>query len=111
MVNAMTNLVVQAVRKMGLPSCLPSRELSSWSDYAAPRRSVGGFLGAKTKAVILGVAHRGVLPDVEHAESARWLGALSTESASDFGLLHDLFIEGNKPGPEISTFANWWQTV
>ena len=33
-VNAMTNLVVQAVRKMDLSSWLPLRELSSWFDYA-----------------------------------------------------------------------------
>ena len=40
MVNAMTNLVVQAVRKMDLPFWLPSLEVSSWSD--TPRRSVDG---------------------------------------------------------------------
>ena len=34
MVNAMTTLVVQAVRKIYLTSWLPLRELSSWSDYA-----------------------------------------------------------------------------
>ena len=62
---AMTNLVVQAVRKMDLPSWLPLRESSSWSDYAdhttATRGRLRGFLGAKTKAVILGVA-RGCRP-------------------------------------------------
>ena len=61
MVNAMANLVVQAVRQMDLPSWLPLRDLSSWSDCAdhtaAIRRRLQGFLGAKTKAVILGVAH------------------------------------------------------
>ena len=79
MVNAMTNLVVQAVRKMDFSSWLPLRELSSWSDYAdhtmAIRGRLQGFLGAKTKAVILGVAHGGAVPDIEHAESARWLRA------------------------------------
>ena len=59
------------------------RELSSWTDHAdhttATRGRLQGFLGAKTKAVILGVAHGGAVPDTEHAESARWLGALSVE--------------------------------
>ena len=54
---------------------LPLRELSSWSDNAdhttATRGRLQGFLGAKTKAVILGVAHGGAVFDVEHAEFAR----------------------------------------
>ena len=66
MVNAMTNLVVQVVRKMDLPSWLPLRELSSLSDYAdhttAIRGRLQGFLGAKTKAVILGVSPQGCRP-------------------------------------------------
>ena len=122
MVNATTNLVVQAVRKMDLRSCLPLRELSSWSDDAdhttAIRGRLQGFLVAKTKAVILGVCHGGAVPDIEHAESAHWLRALSVESrllrwtaCSDFGLLHDRFIEAKKPWPENSTFAHWWQTI
>ena len=122
MVNAMTNLVVQAVRKMDLPSWLPLRELSSWSNFAdhttAIRGRLQGFLGAKTKAVTLGVAHGGAVPDTEHAESARWLNALSVESrllrwiaCSDFGLLPDRFIEAKKPWPKNSTFAYWWQTI
>ena len=89
---------------------------SSWSDYAdhttAIRGLLQGFLGAKTKAVILGVAHGGAVPDTEHAESARWLRALSVESrllrwiaCSDFGLLHDRLIEAKKPWPENPTFA------
>ena len=114
MVNAMTNLVVQAARKMDLPSWLPLRELSSGSDNtAAIRRRLLGFLNAETKAVILGVAHVGAVSDVEHTESARWLRALSMESrllrwvaCSDYGLLHDRFIEARKP-----TFTCWWQTV
>ena len=65
-VYATTNLVVQAARKMDLPSWLPLRELSSWSDYAdhttATRGRLQGFLGAKTKAVILGAAHGGCRP-------------------------------------------------
>ena len=122
MVNARTNLAVQVARKMDLPSWLPLRKLSSWSDYAdhttAIRGRLQGFLGAKTKAVILGVTHRGAVPDIEHAESARWLRALSMESrllrwiaCSDFGLLHDRLIEAKKPWPENSTFAYWWQTI
>ena len=101
---------------------LPLRELSSWSDHADHTAAIlgrlQGFLGAKTKAVILGVAHGGALPDVEDAESARWLKALSMESrllrwiaCSDFGLLHDRFIETKKPWPANSTFARWWQTT
>ena len=65
--NAMTNLVVQAVRTMDLRSWLPSRELSSWSHCAdhttAIRGRLQGFLSAKTKAVILGVAHGRAVPD------------------------------------------------
>ena len=87
-------------------------------DYAdhttAIRGRLHGFLGAQTKAVILGVAHGSALPGVEHAESARWLRALSMESriaCFDFGLLHDPFIEAKKPWPENSTFACWWQTI
>ena len=64
MVNAMTNLVVQAVRKMDLSSWLPLRELSSWSDYA-------DHLGAKTKAVILGVARGGAVLDILDTWNAR----------------------------------------
>ena len=78
MVNAMTNLVVQTVRKMDLPSWLPLRELSSWSDCAD--RTTAIRLGTKTKAAIQSVAHGGAVPDIEHAESARWLRALSMES-------------------------------
>ena len=122
MVNVMTNLVVQAVRKIHLSSWLSSRELSSWSDCAdhttAIRGRLQGFLGAKTKAVILGVARGGAVPDIQHAESARWLRALSMESrllrwiaCSDLGLLHDRFIEAKKPWPENSTFACWWQAI
>ena len=103
-------------------SWLPSREFSSWSDYAdhttAIRGRLQGFLGANTKAVILGVAHGSAVPDIEHAESARWLRALPTESrllrwigCSDFGLLPDRFIEAKKPRPENSTFACWWRTI
>ena len=69
MVNAMTNLVVQVVRKMDLPSWLPSCALSSWSDHAdhtkAIRGRLQGFPGAKTKAVIPGVAHGGGVPDID----------------------------------------------
>ena len=122
MVNAMTNLVVQAVRKMDFSSWLPSRELSSWSDYAdrtaAIRGRLQGFLGAKTMAVFPGVAHGGAVPNIEHAESARWLRAFSLESrllwwiaCSDFGLLHDRLVEAKNPWPENSTFACWWQTI
>ena len=64
LVNAMTNLVVQVARKMDLPSWLPLRELSSWSDYADHTTAISGrlqrFLGAKTKAVIVGVSPMGV---------------------------------------------------
>ena len=44
MVNAVTNLVVQAVRKMDLPSWLPFRELSSSSDYADHTTAIRGLL-------------------------------------------------------------------
>ena len=112
--------MVKAVRKMDL--WLPLREVSSRSDYAdhttAIRGRLQGFLGAKTKGVIPGVAHRGAVPDIEHAESARWLRALSMESrllrwiaCSDFGLLHDWFIEAKKPWTDHSTFAHKWQTI
>ena len=60
----------------------------------------------------------GAVPDIEHAESARWLKALSMESrllrwiaCSKFGLLPDRFIEAKKPWPENPTFAYWWQTI
>ena len=116
-VNAMTNLVVQDVRKMDLPSWLPLRELSSWFDDADHTTAIRGrlqdFLGAKTKAVILGVAHGGAVPDIEHAESASWLRAFVKgvkAAALDCVLLHDRFIESKKL-PEKSTFAIWWQTI
>ena len=52
-VNATMNLVVQAVRKVDLPSWLPFRELSSWSDHAehimAIRGRLQGFPDANTK--------------------------------------------------------------
>ena len=60
MVNAMTNLVVQAVRKMDRSSWLPLRG----SDYA-------DHLGAKTKAVILGVAHGGAVLDILDTRNPR----------------------------------------
>ena len=48
LVNAVTNPVVQAVRKLDLPSWLPLRELGSRSDYAdhttAMRGRLQGFL-------------------------------------------------------------------
>ena len=60
----------------------------------------------------------GAVPDIEHAESARWLRALSRESrllrwiaCSNFGLFYDQFTETKKPWPENSTFACWWQTI
>ena len=84
MVNAMTNLVVQALRKMDLPSWLPLRELSSWSDNADHHGdpwTVGGFPGCEDERGHPGrVAHGGAVPDTEHAESARLLNALSVES-------------------------------
>ena len=73
---------------------------------------------AKTKVVIPGVAHEGAVPDIEHAESARGLRALSTESrllrwiaCSNFGLLHDQVTESKKLWPENSASAYWWQTI
>ena len=117
LVFAMANLAVQVARKMDLPSWLPSRELSSWTDYADHTTAISGrlqgFLGAKTKVVIPGVAHRGAVPDIEHAESARWLRALPTESR----LLRRIacsafwFIEAKKPWPENPTSAFRWQSV
>ena len=77
---------------MDLSLWLPLRELSSWSDYA-------DHLGAKTKAVILGVAHGCADLDIGHAESACWLRALSMDSrllrwiaCSNSGLPHDRLI-------------------
>ena len=47
-ISTLASLVVQAVRKMDLPSWLPLRELSSWSDHAehttATRGRLQGFL-------------------------------------------------------------------
>ena len=42
LVNAVTNLVVQAARKMDLPSWLPLRELGSRSDYADHTTAIRG---------------------------------------------------------------------
>ena len=94
----LTNLVVRAVRKMDPlpPSRLPLRDSAAGpttpTNTTAIRGRLQGFLGAKTKAVILNVAHVVAVPDTEHAESARWLMALSMESrllrwiaCSDFG--------------------------
>ena len=45
-VNAMTNLVVQAVRKLDLPSWLPLRKLGGWSDNADRTTAIRGQLQA-----------------------------------------------------------------
>ena len=83
-VNAMTSLVVRAVRKMDLPSRLPLRELGSWSDYADQHHgdswTVAGFPGREDEGGHLWRHPRGAVPDIEHAESARWLRALPMES-------------------------------
>ena len=44
MVNAMTNLVVRAVRKMDLTSWMPLRELSTWPDKADHTTAIRGLL-------------------------------------------------------------------
>ena len=96
LVNAVTNPVVQAVRKLYLPFWLPLRELGSWSDYADQHHgdswTVAGFPAREDEGRHPRRRPRGAVPDIEHAESARWLRALSTESrllrwiaCSDFG--------------------------
>ena len=55
---------------MNLPSWQPLRETTP----TAPRRSVDGC--SVSWGVIQGVAHGGPVPDIEHAESTRWLRAL-----------------------------------
>ena len=63
MVNAMTNLVVQAVRKIGLPSWLPLRELSSRSGYADHTAAIRGRLQ--------GCTQRTRLIRTQHAQQGR----------------------------------------
>ena len=61
MVNAMTNLVVQAMDKLELPQWLPTRELPHWRHYADHtarlRVEMQANLGPSAKRVILSVAH------------------------------------------------------
>ena len=83
MVDATLNLVVHSVRKMDLSSWLPLRELSSWSDHADHLVAIRGWSQSPVALV----------------------------ACSDFGLLHDRFIEAKKPWPENSTLACWWQPI
>ena len=67
MVNAMTNLVCRRVRKMDLPSWLPSRELSSWSDDADHTTATRGWLWGFLREDEGGHArrrHGGAIPDI-----------------------------------------------
>ena len=61
MVNAMTNLVVQAMDKLELPQWLSVRELPHWRQYADHtnrlRVEMQANLGPSAKRVILSVAH------------------------------------------------------
>ena len=66
MVNAITNLFVQAVRKLEQLQCLSARELGHWSHYAKHtarvREQMLPHLGVTAKRVILTVAHGGATP-------------------------------------------------
>ena len=62
MVNAVTNLVVQAMSRMDLPHWLPMRSLPHWRRYADNTTAVQTHLGANAKKVLLSVAHGGSVP-------------------------------------------------
>ena len=121
-VNAMTNFVVQAMRKLDLPEWLPLKELSHWTHYADHttelREKMQAHLGVGAKRVIMSVAHGGAVPEVNDEDTHQWLKGLSEESrllrwiaCSDFVDLHTQFIDESKAWPENSTFAYWWQTL
>ena len=84
MVNAMTNLVVQAMNKLELPTWLPMRELRHWRHYAehtaGMREQMQAQIGVSAKRVILSVAHGSAIPEVDDVERTRWLNGLSVES-------------------------------
>ena len=112
MVNAMTNLVVQAMSRMDLPM----RSLPHWRHYAdntaAVRARMQTHLGPNSKKVLLSVAHGGSVPEVGDADAALWLKGFSMESrllrwvaCSDFVDLHRQFTEEDRNLPENSTFA------
>ena len=122
MVNAMTNLVIQAMSRMDLPHWLPMRSLPHWRHYAdnttAVRAQMQTHLCANAKKVLLSVAHGGGVPEVGDADAALWLKGFSTESrllrwvaCSDFVDLQRQFMEEGRNWPENSTFAYWWQTL
>ena len=107
MVNAMTNLVVQAMSRMDLPQWLPIRSLPHWRHHADNTAAVHAQMQTHAKKGLLSVAHGGSVPEVGDADAALWLKGFSTESrllrwvaCSDFGDLHRQFMEEGRNWPE-----------
>ena len=113
MVNAMTNLVVQAIHKLELPQWLPMRGLGHWRDYSEHtsglREQTQANFGPSAKRVILSVAHGCTVPEVDDVDTTRWPKVLSVESrllrwvaCSRFVDLHNQFIGENSLNTPLS---------
>ena len=84
MVNAMTNLVLRAVRKIDLSLLATVTRVEELVRLRRPHHgdpwTVAGLPWRKDEGGHLWRRHGGAAPDIELAESARWLRALSMES-------------------------------
>ena len=84
LVSAMTNLVVQAVRKLSLPCWVPTRNFARWTHHAENTAEVQDallpHLGLQTNMVILAVTRDGAVSSLHHAETTEWLRTLTKES-------------------------------
>ena len=115
-VNAMSNLVVPAVRRLDVPQCLPLRNLSHWSHCVERTAQVldqlQAHLGAKAQSIILAVACGGAILAANDTDSMQWLKGLSVQSqAAGFDDLHNQFLKDNKIWTDNSTLACWWDRV
>ena len=119
--NAMVSIVSQALEKMDIGDLWPSTVMSAWEEYradAAGMRSwVSNELHCSGKAVLLRIAHGGVVHDDGSPELTSWLKKLSMGSRfarwvaiSQLPELHAL-LSVARPWPENSTMAYWWHTM
>ena len=64
------------------------------------------------KKVMLSVSHGAPVPEIALEEERERLNSLCKEALGPSGKLHKRFTEkGNRPWPENSTFAYWWQIL